>query len=390
MEQSSHYWNLLRRRGSPGGTTESARVESLDSDDDDGGGAVTKDDILDRVQKIMNSMPEEEIGNPEDFERALKIFLERADHTLTRAGKRQEAHASDEIVLEAVVSMDGTRPTLLIRKDTINPSNPLAGEWTDSFYSIRETIVDRARAVGRIQPKNGSPNLYVGTGWVVDSAKGLIMTNLHVLRDMLPYVPGIGPAVEGGPTLKFPKDKLFIDFAGEDGSLEQRRFRILEATPSPVAGLDVAVMQIADIPGETVAMPPAIPVVADTAGPTGSMPSFCVIGFPFKPVTTAGVNWDWVISTLFRNRFGVKRLAPGTAHKPVGSASVGSSKWIFGHDATTLRGSSGSPVLAWKDQSRGSFGIHFAGETEKSNYAHAFALCREHLEKLQVPVQDPE
>jgi serine protease len=41
----------------------------------------------------------------------------------------------------------------------------------------------------------------------------------------------------------------------------------------------------------------------------------------------------------------------------------------FGHDATTLSGSSGSLLYAFKDVGTPAFGLHFAGFNNDSNYA---------------------
>ena len=95
-------------------------------------------------------------------------------------------------------------------------------------------------------------------------------------------------------------------------------------------------------------------------------------------------------TTLFGGRYGVKRLAPGTVHRPLGSFAKDPQIWIFGHDATTLGGSSGSPILAWKCQGAGSFGLHFAGASIDTNCAHAVSECRDALERMGVRVKDPE
>jgi V8-like Glu-specific endopeptidase len=359
------------------------------------------DDVLDRVDKVMRKMPPDELANPEEFQRALSIFMVQADRTLRKLDKNPEAplDRNEDLTMEAVIRTDGTRPTLLIRNNTINPDHPLAGSWRDTLFSIRDTVRARAAAIGRIEPANASPTRFFGTGWVVDDAKGLVLTNLHVLHAMLSAIPNA--MVQTASGFRILKGGAFIDFAAEDGSLEKKRFRIVEATPSGIDGpdfarLDASVLRIEPIVGDgaSPAMPKAVPVIADLGGPTGSMSSFCVIGFPGRPERMSGivggVDWDWVTQTLFGNRFGVKRIAPGIAHRPLGEIAGDTRKWVFGHDATTLGGSSGSPVLAWRDASFGGFGLHFAGATVDTNCAHAIAQCREQLQKLGVPVKDPD
>jgi len=59
---------------------------------------------------------------------------------------------------------------------------------------------------------------------------------------------------------------------------------------------------------------------------------------------------------------------------------------VFGHDPTTLGGSSGSPVFNWLDAAPGSFGLHFAGASVDTNIAHAVAACATELRAIGVPV----
>jgi hypothetical protein len=89
---------------------------------------------------------------------------------------------------------------------------------------------------------------------------------------------------------------------------------------------------------------------------------------------------------LFGNRYGVKRLAPGNAHKPLGSVRGDYRRWVFGYDPTTLGGSSGSPIIQWLDAAPAAFGFHFAGASVDANYAHAFAACAGELQRIGVPV----
>jgi len=63
-------------------------------------------------------------------------------------------------------------------------------------------------------------------------------------------------------------------------------------------------------------------------------------------------------------------------------------KIVFGHDATTFGGASGSPVFAWGAANQPAVGLHFAGGTEVSNYAIAIAVPRvvDALVSLGVPM----
>ena len=78
-----------------------------------------------------------------------------------------------------------------------------------------------------------------------------------------------------------------------------------------------------------------------------------------------------------------KRLAPGVTHRPLGSLRGDKRRWVFGHDATTLGGSSGSPALAWTGTA---FGLHFAGRSIDTNCAHAVSAITSELRALGVPI----
>ena len=180
-------------------------------------------------------------------------------------------------------------------------------------------------------------------------------------------------------------DGAFVDFAAESGSADVRRYRVVEATPSQVNGtnfarLDAAVLRIEPLPDGPQDVPDALTVSADPDGPLGRLASYCIVGYPAQPVyesgTIEGVDWAWVTRTLFGNVYGVKRLAPGMTHRPLGSLPRDKRRWVFGHDATTLGGYSGSPALAWTDSA---FGLHFAGRSIDTNYAHAISAITTEL-----------
>lgn len=82
-----------------------------------------------------------------------------------------------------------------------------------------------------------------------------------------------------------------------------------------------------------------------------------VIGYPTVPHDT-----PQTMTLVFDNIFGVKRMSPGLVLQNVADN-------IFFHDASTLRGSSGSPVLDLKTGHV--VGLHYFGEVGCKNYAVA-------------------
>ena len=395
-QQPSHLRRLVAARtvaASRGMNVESVNIESVSETD-----PPHTDDVLARVQDTMKRMPQSEIADAEQFELALTTLLQQADKTLRKIDRDPVAplDSNDALTVEAVIRTDGTRPSLLVRDNTVDPDHPLAGNWRDTLRAVRDSLRERIAAIGRVEPAIPSAGSFFGTGWLVDRNKGLVLTNLHVVEAMWRRLPNAMLPQPDRSFLVLP-GAAFIDFAAESGSLEKRRFRIVQATPSGVEGngfgrLDAAVLRIEPLPGNSSPeLPQPIPVLADLDGPLGNVVSFCVVGYPGNPPFTSGVHegvdWMWVNATLFGGRFGVKRLAPGQAHKPLGTLTGDAKQWVFGHDATTLGGSSGSPVLSWLSTEKGSFGLHFAGASVDTNCAHAIAQIGSVLEKLGVPVQ---
>lgn len=361
-------------------------------------GTERPEDLAGRVQAQLEAtfagMPPDEVGDPREFRRALGMLLQAT----TRAARRRDDDPSgpmsrgDAQAFEAVIRADGTRPTLLVRDDVVDPAHPLAGTWSGTFAATRDTMRDRCRAIGRIEPMNATASSFFGTGWVVDAGAGLVVTNFHVVEAMWQRLSHLMPRMPGGFRVL---DGAYINFAAESGRTRTDRFRIVEALTSGIDGpgfgrLDVAVLRV-EPTGDGQELPPAIPVVADADGPVGNLASFCVVGFPGPPAYTGGVHegvdWNWVSATLFGNRFGVKRLAPGNAHRPLGTLAHDGRHWVFGHDPTTLGGSSGSPLITWLDGEPAAFGLHFSGASLDTNCAHAVVACAEQLRGMGVPVR---
>ena len=380
------------RASREGVSAESMNLEALEDARPDADAVTGR--IEATLDETLKRMPPDEIGDPREFRHALGILLAETERAVRKldADPAAPLSRSEALALEAVIRTDGTRPTLLVRDDAVDVEHPLAGDWSGTLALTRDTMHDRIRAVGRIEPASPTARNYFGTGWVVDAGQGLVLTNLHVLEAMWRRLPHTMVRTATGFRIL---DGAFIDFAVESGRIRTNRFRIIEATPSGIDGpgfarLDAAVLKIEPTGQDGQEVPTAIRVLADPDGPQGNLGSFCVVGFPGPPLFTTrvygGVDWAWVNSTLFGNRYGVKRLAPGNAHKPLGSLRDDQHRWVFGHDSTTLGGSSGSPILDWLDGTPAAFGLHFGGASVDTNHAHAFAACAEALQRIGVPV----
>lgn len=348
-------------------------------------------EVTGRVEQAARHLAERQDVDDRDFRQALDLWLRTTDRAARRLDNNPDAPLPpDEVyALEAVVRADGTRPSLLVRSGVVDPVQPLAAGWTGQLAAAGDRLTRAVAAIGRVEPTHPSGSDFFGTCWVVDDRNGLVLTNRHVLDAMVERLPHAVARTTAGFRVF---DGAFVDFAAESGSADVRRYRIVEAAPSQVNGtdfarLDAAVLRIEPLPDGPQDVPDALTVSADPDGPLGRLASYCIVGYPAQPVyasgTIEGVDWAWVTRTLFGNVYGVKRLAPGMTHRPLGSLPGDKRRWVFGHDATTLGGNSGSPALAWTDSA---FGLHFAGRSIDTNCAHAVSAITTELRALGVPI----
>jgi Trypsin-like peptidase domain len=355
------------------------------------------DAVAGRVESVLTPgrRPDDEVGDPAEYRRALDTLLRV---TRGATGKLDADPAApltrlEATVFEAVVRIDGSRPSLLVRDGAVDAEHPTAGDWSTTLAETQDRLRGPIAAIGRVEPANPGAGNFFGTCWVVDAGAGLALTNRHVAEAVWERLPFRVEQTDRGFRVV---DGVFVDFVAESGSLRQNRFRVVEAILPDEDGtgferLDAAVLRLEPLDGAA-DLPAAVTAGADTDGPMGVLGSFCVVGFPGRPPFPGGVHegvdWTWVSTTLFGNRYGVKRLAPGTAHRPLGSFPTDSRRWVFGHDLTTLGGNSGSPVLNWLDPAPAAFGLHFAGASVDTNVAHAIAACAEQLRGMGVPVEE--
>jgi hypothetical protein len=298
--------------------------------------------------------------------------------------------------LETVVRADGTRPSLILRNGAVDPDHPLAAGWRDTLASTRAEVGKIALATARVQARGGSRTNYFGSGFLFDAGKGLLVTNQHVAGAALRKA--IAPSrrrLPGGQvdTYRLYGDLIECEFDGELGSATSTRCAVREiALPASACGPgqqtpDIAVLRLEPLDGAS--LPEAL-VIAPRPEfeECGALTSICTVGFPATPRhrtgIVGGIDWAYVDKTLFDEQYGVKRLAPGEVHRKIAPGEFGR-YFTFGHDTTTLGGSSGSGVFAWLDGAQ-AFGLHFFGVSADTNLAHGFGAAenRPLLEELGI------
>ena len=109
--------------------------------------------------------------------------------------------------------------------------------------------------------------------------------------------------------------------------------------------------------------------------------TICTVGFPGPPKREQGpkgeIDWNFVIRTLFGDLFGVKRLAPGRLLETFGAVEFDPLGIVFGHEATTFGGASGSAMIGWENETMPGFGLHFSGLTGEFELRHRHGQGRQ-------------
>ncbi len=310
--------------------------------------------------------------------------------------------ASHYSIIESVIALNGTRPTLFTGKNNIVQfDHPMAGDYADDIERNVEQITKICQATGRIQPENWeSAESFFGTG-VLANNNGAVLTNLHVAEAVLRGTKN-WESTRGNRVIRIFSG-VCVDFAGWAGSGHQILFPVTEIRfPAPelhydngfFKKLDMAVMQLGDPIENAHQLPAPLPFRVDVDAEIGALGSACVVGFPGHPQEgygTEGIRLEGLIERLFSNKFGLKRFAPGKVNLALGKVYDDPAPWVIGHDSTTLPGHSGSSLANFTGEPEPyAFGLHFAGKRnhpgEDSNYAHALSpdQIQKALRKLGV------
>lgn len=342
-----------------------------------------------RSDDIVAKQSPDERQDAGEVKRALELLERFARPAFAKlkasSGQNVQLDQNERASLEAVILTDGSRPSFLLRDGGVDETLPEASGWSQQLFGARDAIKAAASAIGRIEPTSGGPGAFFGTGALVDDKNGLVLTNFHVLNKLLGQSTTLKARNEAAPNKFRIFGGVYIEFVGETGASERMRCRVVEAIVPLGAGqtegmIDAAVLRIEAPDGKS--LPAKIRLSLGTDPVMGAAESLCVIGFPGNPgaqdIAPAGIDWNQVIRTLFNNRFGLKRLAPGKISLPLGNLEGPDRDRIFGHDATTLGGSSGSIMFSWLDQGYPGVGLHFRGSlgaqsTARGNSCHAFA-----------------
>ena len=306
-----------------------------------------------------------------------QLFLQDGKRVIERLKKEgvNARLAPEELnALEAIVEVDGSRPTIPVTaEDRLDVNDQALGHWRSAVSKFGPQIAAIAASVGRIDLDGA----HAGTGFVVK--EGLILTNRHVLQDIAEQDASGKWTFQGEPTITF-------DARPQDSRARQFKIRrVVLAGPEPISPfdldyrkLDFAVLEC-EPSGGTSSFPPALALESDVDKIVERRPIF-TIGYAGAP--KPGVYEHDVLAKLFQHRYGVKRFAPGEIDRGLGTTAAGTGEAVFAHDATTLGGNSGSCVVDLGNDGQLVVGLHFAGTPKTANHAHSNARLRPRLADL--------
>lgn len=368
---------LLRRRG--GGLE-----GGLESADETDGAAPNEQHRLDRLKDaIRSSAPAHADGSHAEITDKVVEGARTGLAKLNQGEGPQSFTLGEQIGLEAVILTGGERPSLFVRGGVIDLAAPDIGDWEGDLRRVKDSIRKITASVGRVDVPVRP--WFAGTCFVI--AEGLVVTNRHVLEAIA------ARDAAGSWTLNWPGETN-VDFVAEDGATTSTKFKVTGvafAGPDAIgnvvnfAHLDMAVLRVDPASDPAHTFPEAVAIESDVLQPKPHRDLY-VVGFPGQPRTwsfggtpMAGTETTEVMSSLFADKFGVKRLAPGSVKIAAGNVANDAKKWICAHDASTLGGNSGSCIVDLSGDGSRVVGLHFAGVNREQNWAHVASRLRDNL-----------
>jgi len=342
----------------------------------------THNRILERLERRF-SQADRAAGPPDadtgSLRQQVRSHLPPALTALGIDGRGASLAPEARLALEAVIEMTD-RPSIVIKGGDlqIDLTDPDLNEWKAAIEMNRQPIRNTIASVGRIDLDGQQ----VGTGFVV--APGIVMTSRNVLEVLADEISPGGLTrwtFDGSPT---------INFLAEAGSSAELRFPLTEvlfAGPTPTNGqvdplkLDMALLRI-DPAGVGQAVPPPPLCLASSQAASALRTMVYTVGYSAEPAVLPrdGTDQDRdlvdALRRIFRVQFGVKRLSPGLVSRGVGAVTGDTHRWLLGHDASTLGGSSGSCVVGLDGNSNPVLGLHLAGTYLDVSLAHVLANVR--------------
>lgn len=291
---------------------------------------------------------------------ALRVLREKDGKRL-----QQQPHLLES--LEVIVRVDGSRPSFIIRNGDADRKTSPVGVWESILDASNEFLREAINWVGRIDIPTAEQG-FAGTGFLVHP--DVMVTNRHVLQLITDKNP------DGSWTMK---PDVTVDFGHEFRARTSLRRRAVKkvafAGPklinSPIdhTKLDLAVFELEAEPQNTDPDPDGYFTINMAPELVTPGTTVYIIGYPGDPGPFEAPFS--LLEQLFRRTFGCKRLAPGIVH----ASGISLPTTAIAHDATTLGGNSGSPVII-AGREKSVCALHYGGRSAepRENWGHNLAL----------------
>jgi V8-like Glu-specific endopeptidase len=338
--------------------------------------------IVTAREMMRRSIMDEFGGDAALLEAVERIATDGSEAVAILESTGQAPEPEQIAALEAIVSFDGTRPSFLIRHGRVDlESSVSTSQWKTTLSPRLEKLADLAACVGRVEIGQSG----IGTGFLV--APTLALTNRHVAQAFANF---------RGDRVEIHSD-TFLDFGREHrgrASYDRRKVqRVLFAGCRAIEGtinhdrLDLALVEVtgSQLTGER--RDRALQVGTSTTLEAGII--IAAIGYPggWRHWVPAAVRSEHAntLARLLDGDGATKRLSPGESQGMLKTAT--GQQWTTCHDATTINGNSGSPLIL--PEAKGAptaVGLHYGGRWggEGINWAHFLGAC------LDAPVTTGE
>jgi hypothetical protein len=373
---------LTRWRGLFGlehASLEGAALESKSTSD-----AATPDDRIKQAREAMMKLVTDRFGGDpaliDQIDR-LAISSEEAIAIISDTAEAPKATDDHLASLEAIVAFDGTRPSFLVKDNAIDFASSFnTGNWTADLAPYLKALEKFIACVGRVE----IGEQHHGTAFLVTPT--LAITNRHVAQGFVRFA-GKKMVLVADAFVDFGREewngKRSVDrrsvaaviFAGDqeiDKPLDHRKLdlAVLRLSPSSLRGnAGKRHLDIAGVSGDDYEIARFVAAVGYPAGARDYVPS------------DLKSKYADVLYRLLEGDGGAKRFAPGFGQGLMTGA--GAAPWTATHDATTLNGNSGSPLVILQGGSGTkaprAAGLHYGGQWggERVNWAHLLTLTED-------------
>ena len=243
------------------------------------------------------------------------------------------------------------RPAFFIRNGEVAfDANQENAVWVAKLNGKKAEVEKVIAATGCVRTPKVLGDEVLGAAWMVKP--GIMITAGHVVPNR--YIS------QDDELMGAFERYTYVEMAGEDGGSPSRTLKIGAVlwVPSAVDDPDIAVLRVSD-GSMTVGDVTPVPTLADAA-PQGADQPIAIIGYPCPGRGESAAEMECV-APIFGTASGVKRLSPGLTLAPDAAAKLAT------HDASTLIGNSGSPVV---DLDSGEVvAVHLGGAFRRANHA---------------------